>query len=176
MRVQTVDDCKTADDVRRIADKVRKFRQNQRLARGMSIRTEAAILPKIAEPPTNVIIAPIPVSNPNRVFQETPTADDILETVCAFYGTTIIDMKSARRSFDIARPRHIAMFLMKELTFLSYPQMGRKLGMRDHTTCQYGAKKVAARLKDNPRLQDEIDLLKIKIGEILTERNAPCAT
>lgn len=62
------------------------------------------------------------------------TIDEIQRAVCAHYRLEKSDMASKRRLRAIARPRQIAMFLAKELTPRSYPEIGRRFGGRDHST------------------------------------------
>ena len=62
------------------------------------------------------------------------------------------DMHSARRSRNIARPRQIAMFLSKNLTTRSLPEIGRKFGGRDHTTVIHAIKKVKELVKNDSSL------------------------
>ena len=65
------------------------------------------------------------------------------------------------------------MFLCYELTQRSYPQIGRFIGGRDHTTALHGKRKIEKLLaKGDGRLKDELDLIKIKIGELMAVRNA----
>lgn len=120
---------------------------------------------------SNVITAPIPVSRPIVVFQEYPLAVDILRITSDFYNVSVIDIKSARRSDRIVRPRQICMYLMRTLTLMSLPMVG-KVVCKDHTTSMYGANKIEKEAKENPRLRDEIDLLKIKIADDMTAKNA----
>lgn len=128
---------------------------------------------KIAELTAQKIIeALIPVARPYAVFRNTPTFDDVLTVVTGFYEVRPIDLKSARRTHDITWPRHVFMFLSYELTERSYPEIGKFLGGRDHTTALHGKRKIEAALAaGDERLRDEIDLLKIKIAELMATRN-----
>ena len=56
-------------------------------------------------------------------------------------------MTSSRRSINIARPRQIAMYLCKELTSYSYPEIGKAFGGKDHTTVIHAVKKLSQCLK-----------------------------
>jgi hypothetical protein len=67
---------------------------------------------------------------------------DILYAVVDHFGVSKRTILSARRSRSISRPRQVAMFLAKELTYLSLPQIGRQFG-KDHTTVIHGARKIA---------------------------------
>src|SRR5690606_13791120 len=62
------------------------------------------------------------------------TIEEIQRRVASHFNIRITDMHSARRSRSIARPRQVAMYLAKQLTHRSLPEIGRKFGGRDHTT------------------------------------------
>lgn len=120
-----------------------------------------------------VVVAPVPVSRPYVIFRQTPTFEDILLIVSDFYCVTPLDIKSARRTADVIRPRQVFMFLSYALTERAYPQIGLFLGGRDHTTALHGKRKIEGRIMaGDTRLKDEIDILKIKLGELMAIRNA----
>ena len=74
--------------------------------------------------------------------------DDIQETVGARFHVKIADLKSRRRSKTLVHPRQIAMYLCRELTDSSYPEIGRQFGGKDHTTIIHACKQVI-KAKDN---------------------------
>jgi chromosomal replication initiator protein len=88
------------------------------------------------------------------------TIDDIQKTVCEHYNIRIADMHSARRSRNVARPRQVAMFLCKELTQYSLPEIGRKFGGRDHTTVMHGDRKIRELLETDKALMEDVEILK----------------
>jgi chromosomal replication initiator protein len=67
---------------------------------------------------------------------------DIQKAVIAQYGIPVYDLKSRRRDRAAARPRQIAMYLCRHLTYLSLPEIGRAFGNRDHTTVMHAVKTV----------------------------------
>lgn len=71
-----------------------------------------------------------------------PTMADIQSCVAHHFGIPALEMKSARRSRSIARPRQIAMYLARELTMRSLPDIGRHFGNRDHTTVIHAIKQI----------------------------------
>ncbi len=171
-------DCRTADEVRQINRRVKEFRKKFTKFGFPGETRDAQRAAEISDsnetpdgPSAEIITAPIPVFRPYAVFRETPTASDIIEIVCDFYGKTKIELLAHRRNADTAFVRHIACYLMHELTTLSCGVMGRQL-RRDHSTVLYGAAKIKAALKEDSRLADELDLLKIKIAERMIARNA----
>ena len=68
-------------------------------------------------------------------------------------------MLSARRSRAVARPRQIAMYLSKQLTTRSLPEIGRKFGGRDHTTVIHAVRKVESLRESDPSIEEDVDLL-----------------
>ena len=71
------------------------------------------------------------------------TMENIQRTVAQYFKIRVIDLTSKKRSRSIARPRHIAMALSKDLTNHSLPEIGDAFGGRDHTTVLYACRKIA---------------------------------
>jgi chromosomal replication initiator protein len=69
-------------------------------------------------------------------------------------------MHSARRARAVARPRQIAMYLSKQLTSRSLPEIGRKFGGRDHTTVMHAVRKVEELREVDAVFADDVDLLR----------------
>lgn len=87
------------------------------------------------------------------------TIDEIQRKVADYYNVRMGDMLSARRSRAVARPRQIAMYISKQLTTRSLPEIGRKFGGRDHTTVIHAVKKVEELRGLDPSLDEDVDLL-----------------
>lgn len=88
------------------------------------------------------------------------TIEDIQKQVASHFAIRMSDMHSARRARNIARPRQIAMYLAKNLTHASYPEIGRQFGNRDHTTIMHAVKKVEQLVGEDGGLADDIGLLR----------------
>jgi chromosomal replication initiator protein len=88
------------------------------------------------------------------------TIDDIQKKVCEYYRIRATDMHSAKRSRHIVRPRQIAMFLAKQLTSTSLPNIGRYFGGRDHTTVMHAIQTIQGLLQTDPVLQEDLTLLR----------------
>jgi len=86
--------------------------------------------------------------------------DEIIHKVVEYYGVSIERMLSRDRSRQIALPRQVAMFLMREEAELSLPQIGEALGGRDHTTIMYGCEKIADALERDDRLRRQVISIK----------------
>ena len=76
------------------------------------------------------------------------TPQHIMQTVADYYSITVNDLICHSRRREITVPRQIAMYLTREMTNLSLPQIGQVFGNRDHTTVLHGCDKVAAGVKD----------------------------
>ena len=86
--------------------------------------------------------------------------EDILRIISRHYGVSKGDLLSQRRHRSVVWPRQIGMYLAKQLTARSLPEIGRRFGNRDHTTVLHAIRKIDGILTDNPRLRDEIEELK----------------
>jgi chromosomal replication initiator protein len=88
------------------------------------------------------------------------TIDDIQRQVAEHYNIRLADMHSARRARNVARPRQVAMYLAKQLTPRSLPEIGRKFGGRDHTTVMHAVKKVEELIAEDPTFAQDVDVLR----------------
>ena len=89
--------------------------------------------------------------------------DDIQETVGARFHVKIADLKSRRRSKTLVHPRQIAMYLCRELTDSSYPEIGRQFGGKDHTTIIHACKQVTKAKDSDSVLSATLDSLREQI-------------
>lgn len=85
--------------------------------------------------------------------------ENIQKTVADFYKIKIADMYSKRRTANIALPRQIAMYLAKELTQKSLPEIGNMFGGRDHTTVLYAVRKITLERAKNAELNHALHVL-----------------
>jgi len=86
--------------------------------------------------------------------------EDILRIISRHFGVSKGDLLSQRRHRSVVWPRQIGMYLAKQLTARSLPEIGRRFGNRDHTTVLHAIRKIENEITGNPRLRDEIDELK----------------
>jgi len=89
--------------------------------------------------------------------------DDIEETVAERFHVKIADMKSRRRSKTLVHPRQIAMYLCRELTDASFPEIGRHFGGKDHTTIIHACKQIAKAKATDGALSSTLESLKNQI-------------
>jgi chromosomal replication initiator protein len=84
------------------------------------------------------------------------TVEAVIKAVASYYGVKALDLKSPRRHRSVAGPRAVAMYLARQHTKDSYPDLGRAFGGKHHTTVISAVEKIADRLKDDPGLRGEI--------------------
>jgi len=88
------------------------------------------------------------------------TIEEIQKRVAEHFNIKVSDMHSARRSRAVARPRQVAMYLAKQLTPRSLPEIGRKFGGRDHTTVMHAVRKVEELRAADASFAEDIELLR----------------
>jgi chromosomal replication initiator protein len=88
------------------------------------------------------------------------TIEEIQKRVAAHFNIRISDMHSARRARSVARPRQVAMYLAKQLTSRSLPEIGRKFGGRDHTTVMHAVRKVDELKEHDSTFAEDVELLR----------------
>ena len=85
------------------------------------------------------------------------TIDFIQRCVVEEFGIALQDLKTKRRNKQVVFPRQIAMYLSRELTELSLPEIGELFGGKDHTTVLHSYKKIKEDLRNNPKLKERVD-------------------
>ncbi len=84
----------------------------------------------------------------------------IKKAVATFYGITIDELVSRRRSRNIAFPRQIAMYLIREMTDFSLPKIGNSFGGKDHTTVMHACDKIAICIETNPEVKQVVNQIR----------------
>jgi chromosomal replication initiator protein len=95
-----------------------------------------------------------------RANERHVTIDEIQKKVAEHFNIKMAEMTSARRARIVARPRQVAMYLAKQLTPRSLPEIGRKFGGRDHTTVMHAVKKIEELTAADRALGEDIELLR----------------
>ncbi|ARW15148.1 chromosomal replication initiator protein DnaA [Komagataeibacter europaeus] len=88
------------------------------------------------------------------------TIEEIQRKVAEHWNIRLTDMSSARRARAVARPRQVAMYLAKQLTSRSLPEIGRKFGNRDHTTVMHAVTRVTELMEQDPAFAEDVELLR----------------
>ena len=100
-----------------------------------------------------------------KIYQHQVTVEMVQGEVARQFGLHVNDLRGNRRTQDVVHARHIAMYLSRELTEASTPEIGRRFGGRDHSTVIHGLRKVERQLKDghDPQLQDLVELISARL-------------
>lgn len=84
---------------------------------------------------------------------------DIFQAVSTTFGITGEELRSRKRTRNLVHPRHICMWLIRKHTPLSFPDIGREFGGRDHASVQYACNKITSGLEKDPNLKSTITLI-----------------
>lgn len=95
--------------------------------------------------------------------QKKITIDLIQRRVAEYFEIRLSDMTAKRRSKNVVYPRHIAMYLSRELTGYSFPEIGEQFGGRDHTTVLHGCQKIKTDIKKDSKVRSLVDKLVVEI-------------
>jgi chromosomal replication initiator protein len=87
------------------------------------------------------------------------TATEILKVVAAHYGIKVSDLKSKSNARPISYPRQVAMYICKELTDLSYPEIGKIFNNKHHSTVMYSVEKIDQLIQDDQQVARTIEML-----------------
>jgi len=104
------------------------------------------------------------------VRHHTLSPSEIIEAVARFYGLEVEDLTGPHRNKRVAVPRQVAMYLLREETDASLPQIGQELGGRDHTTVLYGWEKISAQIEADDQLRREVLAIKEMLYNVTRER------
>ena len=94
-----------------------------------------------------------------RSYDKRTTIDEIQKKVAEHFNISVKEMQSSRRARNVARPRQIAMYLAKQLTSRSLPEIGRKFD-RDHTTVMHAVRKVEELIVEDASLAEDVETLR----------------
>lgn len=100
-----------------------------------------------------------------RASERKITVEEIQRKVSEHYNIRLSDMIGPKRVRTYARPRQVAMYLSKQLTSRSLPEIGRRFGGRDHTTVMHGVKRVEELKLQDSQVADDIEMLRRALEE-----------
>jgi chromosomal replication initiator protein len=95
-----------------------------------------------------------------KAYDRKVTIEEIQKRVAEHYNIRVSDMSSARRARAVARPRQVAMYLAKQLTSRSLPEIGRKFGNRDHTTVMHAVSRIGELMERDASFAEDVELLR----------------
>jgi len=154
-KLESLPDVKVPDDVigflaRRISSNVRELEGALNRISAYSVMQNRPIsLEFVAEVLANIL----------RANQRRISIDEIQTKVSEHYRIRKAEMTSARRAREVARPRQVAMYLSKQLTPRSLPEIGRRFGGRDHTTVIHAVRRIEQLRSEDQELDNDIRLL-----------------
>ncbi len=91
--------------------------------------------------------------------------DAILEAVAQEFNITVSELKGPRRTRRISAPRQMAMYLLRDVAQLSFPQIGEFLGGRDHTTVMHGATKIEKSLQSEADVREKMERIRVRLRQ-----------
>jgi len=95
----------------------------------------------------------------------TITCDRIIDTVAAHYRVESSELRSAKRSQDLALPRHIAMYLAHDLINMSFPRIGEAFGNRKHTSALYAHSRIKELMAKDPGLSQSVKQITVQLSD-----------
>lgn len=99
-----------------------------------------------------------------RANSQKVSVEDIQKSVANHYNIKNSEMHSDRRSRNVARPRQVAMYLSKQMTAFSLPEIGRKFGGRDHTTVMHAIKTINKLMLEDASIKEDIEIITRNLG------------
>lgn len=119
--------------------------------------TKQEITPELA---AEILKDMLPARRPRQI-----TPELIQQVVAEFFNIRVEDLKAKKRTRAVAFPRQVAMYLCRELTELSLPQIGNAFGGRDHTTVMHAHEKISFAIQKDPSLNEILKKIIAKIKE-----------
>lgn len=125
----------------------------------IGIFTKLATYADLTKKPVTVEVVDETVGQRSVAARKT-SIEDIQRKTAEFYKLDMRDFHSPQRTRRVARPRQVAMYLARELTMRSLPEIGKRFGGRDHTTVLHACRRVVALCDEDPLFKQEVDFLK----------------
>ena len=102
---------------------------------------------------------------------QAPTLDNVKRATMRVFGLSKTEIESANKSRSICHPRQIAMYLCREMTDKSYPQVARAFNKKDHTTVLHAWRKVKAEIQTDPDMIRDVERVREMVFEVQAEGN-----
>ncbi len=123
-----------------------------------------ALHAELAKTPIAIAAAAESIVKRGAIVKKT-SIEDIQRKIADFYKLELRDFQSSQRSRRVARPRQVAMYLAREITARSLPEIGRRFGGRDHTTVLHACRRITALCNEDPAFKQEVDFLMQVLGK-----------
>lgn len=115
-------------------------------------------------PPAPKLVALADIAEP-LPLPKYPPVERIVMACAKHFGVSKLDIKSARRTANVVRPRQVAMYLAKMLTLRSLPEIGYRFGGRDHTTVLHAVRKIEALVRRDWTVAHDVALIEAEMDE-----------
>ena len=102
----------------------------------------------------------------DNTVQAPVTVTSILEATCQVFNFTLDQITGGSRRRPLVDARQIAMYVTRNMTDLSYPEIGRSFGNRDHTTVIHAVRKIEHHMTERKEIFDKVQDLQKRVGEI----------
>ena len=113
----------------------------------------------------DIALAKAMLGEPNRELRERQTSvEDVQKAACEYYGLAMKELLSDRRHRGVSLPRMVAMYVTRERLKLSYPDIGRRFGGKDHTTVISGYRKIQGLLETDEQVQRAVERIEKQLG------------
>jgi chromosomal replication initiator protein len=99
-----------------------------------------------------------------KVEKKNVDPEQIIQAVARFHNVKALDLRGSSRINRLVRPRQIAIYLIREHTDLSFPDIGRIIGNRDHSTIQYACRKIKGMIQKDPNMATLVEMIEKNIG------------
>ncbi len=103
------------------------------------------------------------ISEITHVSHKNITPQEVLKTVADFFEVSSHDLMNKGRKKEVVEPRQIAMYLLRDTLKLSYPNIGERIGKRDHTTVIHACEKISRKIMESPELNQKVLLIKERL-------------
>ncbi len=103
------------------------------------------------------------INETSEVSSRNVTTKKIIKVVADFFEIKEVDVEKRSRKKEVVQPRQISMYLMRDVLKMSYPNIGERLGKRDHTTVLHAYKKISKGINEDSALNQKIMLIKEKL-------------
>jgi len=110
--------------------------------------------------PINMDLVQDSLSDVLRASERKISIDEIQRKVAEHYNIRLSDMIGPKRVRTFARPRQVAMYLCKQLTARSLPEIGRRFGGRDHTTVMHGVRRIEELRQQDGQIDEDVEMLR----------------
>jgi chromosomal replication initiator protein len=99
----------------------------------------------------------------SREHDSSPTFSTVLKTICGFYNIKKEELLSKKRNKELIKPRQICMYILRYEANLSFPEIAKEMGGKDHSTIIYGCKAIEKNIASNHEIKSEINLIKERL-------------